>query len=136
MKLENLNNLETENMSDTTQLLRFITAGSVDDGKSTLIGRLLHDSKSIFEDQFTAISKTSERRGMGAVDLSLLTDEERMVQDTVGRFVDEKVLPIIGDCFDQGRFPKELIPEIAALGLLGATKARAQNGGSPVVPEA
>ena len=52
---------------------------------------------------------------------SLLTDEERMVQDTVGRFVDEKVLPIIGDCFDQGRFPKELIPEVANLGLLGAT---------------
>ena len=52
---------------------------------------------------------------------SLLTDEERMVQDTVGRFVDERVLPIIGDCFDQARFPKELIPEIAALGLLGAT---------------
>jgi glutaryl-CoA dehydrogenase len=52
---------------------------------------------------------------------SLLTDEERMVQDTVGRFVDEKVLPIIGDCFDQGRFPTELVPEIANLGLLGAT---------------
>ncbi len=52
---------------------------------------------------------------------SLLTDEERMVQDAVGRFVDEKVLPIIGDCFDQGRFPKELIPEIASLGLLGST---------------
>ncbi|MDE2306956.1 MAG: acyl-CoA dehydrogenase family protein, partial [Xanthomonadaceae bacterium] len=52
---------------------------------------------------------------------SLLTDEERMVQDTVRRFVDEKVLPIIGDCFDQARFPQELIPEIAGLGLLGAT---------------
>jgi glutaryl-CoA dehydrogenase len=52
---------------------------------------------------------------------SLLSDEERMVQDTVGRFVDEKVLPIIGDCFDQGRFPSELVPEIASLGLLGAT---------------
>ena len=52
---------------------------------------------------------------------SLLTDEERMVQDTVARFVDERVLPIIGDCFDQARFPKELIPEIASLGLLGAT---------------
>jgi sulfate adenylyltransferase subunit 1 len=46
----------------------------VDDGKSTLIGRLLHDSKSIFEDQLTAISHTSRRRGMEAVDLSLLTD--------------------------------------------------------------
>ena len=56
-------------MSNTTQLLRFITAGSVDDGKSTLIGRLLHDSKSIFEDQLSAITKTSERRGgMGATD--------------------------------------------------------------------
>ncbi|MDD3883664.1 MAG: sulfate adenylyltransferase subunit CysN [Gallionella sp.] len=61
-------------MNTNTQLLRFITAGSVDDGKSTLIGRLLHDSKSIFEDQFSAISKTSEKRGMAAVDLSLLTD--------------------------------------------------------------
>jgi sulfate adenylyltransferase subunit 1 len=61
-------------MNYESQLLRFITAGSVDDGKSTLIGRLLHDSKSIFEDQFSAISKTSEKRGMGAVDLSLLTD--------------------------------------------------------------
>lgn len=52
---------------------------------------------------------------------SLLSEEERAVQDTVARFTDERVLPIIGDCFDQGRFPKELIPEMAALGLLGAT---------------
>src|SRR5687768_376079 len=59
---------------DHSELLRFITAGSVDDGKSTLIGRLLHDSKSIFEDQLSAITHTSRRRGFGAVDLSLLTD--------------------------------------------------------------
>ena len=52
---------------------------------------------------------------------SLLTDEERMVQDTVARFTDERVLPIIGDCFDQARFPAELIPEMASMGLLGAT---------------
>lgn len=52
---------------------------------------------------------------------SLLSDEERAVQDAVARFTDEKVLPIIGDCFDQGRFPKELVPEIAAMGLLGST---------------
>ncbi|MBA3971207.1 MAG: bifunctional sulfate adenylyltransferase subunit 1/adenylylsulfate kinase, partial [Bacteroidetes bacterium] len=44
-------------------LLRFTTAGSVDDGKSTLIGRLLYDSKSIFEDQYEAIKATSEKRG-------------------------------------------------------------------------
>ncbi|MBS0576000.1 MAG: acyl-CoA dehydrogenase family protein [Proteobacteria bacterium] len=52
---------------------------------------------------------------------SLLSEEERAVQDTVARFTDEKVLPIIGDCFEQGRFPKELIPEIAGLGLLGSS---------------
>jgi len=52
---------------------------------------------------------------------ALLSEEERMVQDSVARFVDDKVLPIIGDCFDQARFPTELIPEIASLGLLGAT---------------
>lgn len=55
-------------------LLRFTTAGSVDDGKSTLIGRLLYDSKAIFEDQLEAIERTSEQRGKGYVDLSLLTD--------------------------------------------------------------
>ncbi|MEM6396094.1 MAG: sulfate adenylyltransferase subunit CysN [Bacteroidota bacterium] len=59
---------------DHTELLRFTTAGSVDDGKSTLIGRLLYDSKSIFEDQYEAISKTSEKRGETGVNLALLTD--------------------------------------------------------------
>ncbi|GAA5008177.1 acyl-CoA dehydrogenase family protein [Lysobacter lycopersici] len=52
---------------------------------------------------------------------SLLTEEERAVQDTVARFTDERVIPIIGDAFDQGRFPKELVPEIAELGLLGSS---------------
>ena len=56
------------------ELLRFSTAGSVDDGKSTLIGRLLYDSKSIFEDQYDAIKETSERRGEEGVNLALLTD--------------------------------------------------------------
>ena len=51
---------------------------------------------------------------------SLLSDEERMVQDTVARFTDEKVLPIIGECFDKAVFPKELIGELANLGLLGS----------------
>ena len=55
-------------------LLRFTTAGSVDDGKSTLIGRLLYDSKSIFEDQLEAIERTSVQRGDGYVNLALLTD--------------------------------------------------------------
>jgi len=56
------------------ELLRFTTAGSVDDGKSTLIGRLLYDSKAIFEDQMEAIELASERRGEAQVNLALLTD--------------------------------------------------------------
>lgn len=55
-------------------LLRFTTAGSVDDGKSTLIGRLLYDSKSIFEDQMEAIEKASQKKGEEHVNLALLTD--------------------------------------------------------------
>ncbi|MCP4120885.1 MAG: GTP-binding protein [Bacteroidetes bacterium] len=56
------------------ELLRFTTAGSVDDGKSTLIGRLLYDSKSIFEDQMAAVKESSERRGDDNLNLALLTD--------------------------------------------------------------
>ena len=56
------------------ELLRFTTAGSVDDGKSTLIGRLLYDSKSIFEDQLEAVEAASERLGNAEVNLALLTD--------------------------------------------------------------
>ncbi|HEU4641503.1 MAG TPA: acyl-CoA dehydrogenase family protein [Gemmatimonadaceae bacterium] len=51
---------------------------------------------------------------------SVLSEEERAVRDSVHRFVDERVLPIIGDCYVQGRFPKELIPELAELGVFGA----------------
>jgi bifunctional enzyme CysN/CysC len=57
-----------------TALLRIATAGSVDDGKSTLIGRLLYDSKAIFEDQLSAVEKTSHARGQDTPDLALLTD--------------------------------------------------------------
>lgn len=67
----------SENTTNTyldMQLLRFTTAGSVDDGKSTLIGRLLYDSKSIFEDQMDAVQNSSTKRGLDHVDLSLLTD--------------------------------------------------------------
>ena len=59
---------------NNNQLLRFTTAGSVDDGKSTLIGRLLYDSKSIFEDQLEAIESTSIKKGHDGVDLALFTD--------------------------------------------------------------
>jgi bifunctional enzyme CysN/CysC len=56
------------------ELLRFATAGSVDDGKSTLIGRLLYDSKSIFEDQLESVADASERMGLEGTNLALLTD--------------------------------------------------------------
>jgi sulfate adenylyltransferase large subunit len=57
-----------------TELLRFTTAGSVDDGKSTLIGRLLHDSKAVYEDQLASVKKSRVNRSSGPVDFSLLTD--------------------------------------------------------------
>ncbi|MFD5029894.1 sulfate adenylyltransferase subunit 1 [Streptomyces sp. NPDC058405] len=63
----------TERLSATT-LLRFATAGSVDDGKSTLVGRLLHDSKSVLTDQLEAVAHASRSRGQEAPDLALLTD--------------------------------------------------------------
>jgi sulfate adenylyltransferase subunit 1 len=58
----------------SNQLLRFTTAGNVDDGKSTLIGRLLYDSKSIFEDQLEAVTNTSQKKGFEGIDLALFTD--------------------------------------------------------------
>ncbi|HRE73420.1 MAG TPA: sulfate adenylyltransferase subunit CysN [Flavobacteriales bacterium] len=71
-----MNNLPTDNLSGylDMDLLRFTTAGSVDDGKSTLIGRLLYDSKSIFEDQMEAIERASQKKGEEHVNLALLTD--------------------------------------------------------------
>ena len=62
-----------ERTADTT-LFRFATAGSVDDGKSTLVGRLLHDSKSILADQLDSVTRTSAERGFGGIDFALLTD--------------------------------------------------------------
>ena len=72
MENSTINN-ETSSYLDM-ELLRFSTAGSVDDGKSTLIGRLLYDSKSIFVDQYEAIEETSRRKGDETVNLALLTD--------------------------------------------------------------
>ena len=70
MAISNKNKMEINN----NQLLRFTTAGSVDDGKSTLIGRLLYDSKSIFEDQLESITATSVKKGHEGVDMALFTD--------------------------------------------------------------
>jgi sulfate adenylyltransferase subunit 1 len=112
-------------MNNTTQLLRFITAGSVDDGKSTLIGRLLHDSKSIFEDQFLAISKTSEKRGMAAVDFSLLTDglqaerEQGITIDVAYRyFATPKRKFIIGDTPGHEQYTRNMVTAASTANLV------------------
>ncbi|MEO7622422.1 MAG: sulfate adenylyltransferase subunit CysN [Gallionella sp.] len=112
-------------MTNTTQLLRFITAGSVDDGKSTLIGRLLHDSKSIFEDQFSAISKTSEKRGMTAVDFSLLTDglqaerEQGITIDVAYRyFATPKRKFIIGDTPGHEQYTRNMVTAASTANLV------------------
>jgi sulfate adenylyltransferase subunit 1 len=112
-------------MDTNTQLLRFITAGSVDDGKSTLIGRLLHDSKSIFEDQLSAISKTSEKRGMGAVDLSLLTDglqaerEQGITIDVAYRyFATPKRKFIIGDTPGHEQYTRNMVTAASTANLV------------------
>src|SRR5688572_16841607 len=60
--------------NEQKELLRFSTAGSVDDGKSTLIGRLLYDSKGVYEDQLASVKKASATRSNGPIDFSLLTD--------------------------------------------------------------
>ena len=83
---------EPDNKYLDMDLLRFTTAGSVDDGKSTLIGRLLYDSKSIFEDQMEAIEKTSKSSGEEEVNLALLTDglkaerEQKITIDVAYRY--------------------------------------------------
>ena len=92
----NTNPEDTNAFSDAAylnmDLLRFTTAGSVDDGKSTLIGRLLYDSKSIFEDQMEAIEKTSQKTGEEGVNLALLTDglraerEQKITIDVAYRY--------------------------------------------------
>ncbi|MGY6217789.1 sulfate adenylyltransferase subunit 1 [Methylolobus aquaticus] len=103
-------------MSTHTGLLRFITAGSVDDGKSTLIGRLLYDSKSILADQLSAIEKTSERRGLTQVDLSLLTDgleaerEQGITIDVAYRyFATPKRKFIIGDAPGHEQYTRNMV---------------------------
>ena len=89
-----LDQIDTEQIhaSGQTELLRFTTAGSVDDGKSTLIGRLLYDTKSIFEDQIEAVEQASKTRGDEYVDLALFTDglraerEQKITIDVAYRY--------------------------------------------------
>jgi len=98
------------------EMLRFATVGSVDDGKSTLIGRLLYDSKSIFEDQLEHIEAVSQRRGQDFVDLALLTDglraerEQGITIDVAYRyFATPKRKFIIADCPGHTQYTRNMI---------------------------
>jgi len=99
-----------------TELLRFATAGSVDDGKSTLIGRLLHDAKSILADQLAHVKETSERRGDGELNLALLTDglraerEQGITIDVAYRsFQTAKRRFIIADCPGHEQYTRNMV---------------------------
>jgi sulfate adenylyltransferase large subunit len=101
----------------TLDLLRFTTAGSVDDGKSTLIGRLLYDSKQVFEDQLEHVAAASERRGgEGALDLALLTDglraerEQGITIDVAYRyFATARRRFIIADCPGHRQYTRNMV---------------------------
>src|SRR5258708_5085890 len=87
-----LGELERRPLGSDRGVLRFVTAGSVDDGKSTLIGRLLYDPRASLEDQLAAVERAAVRRGVGEIDLSLLTDrlgaerEQRLTIDVPYRY--------------------------------------------------
>jgi sulfate adenylyltransferase large subunit len=101
----------------TLDLLRFTTAGSVDDGKSTLIGRLLYDSKQVFEDQLEHVAQASLRRGgSGALDLALLTDglraerEQGITIDVAYRyFATARRRFIIADCPGHQQYTRNMV---------------------------
>jgi len=101
----------------TLDLLRFTTAGSVDDGKSTLIGRLLYDSKQVFEDQLEHVAQASERRGgEGALDLALLTDglraerEQGITIDVAYRYFATPARRfIIADCPGHQQYTRNMV---------------------------
>src|ERR1700689_4419431 len=101
----------------TLDLLRLTTAGSVDDGKSTLIGRLLYDSKQVFEDQLAHVAQASDRRGgEGTFDLALLTDglraerEQGITIDVAYRyFATAKRRFIIADCPGHRQYTRNMV---------------------------
>ncbi|MFO1350096.1 MAG: GTP-binding protein [Gammaproteobacteria bacterium] len=114
-------------------LLRFITCGSVDDGKSTLIGRLLYDSKSTYDDQLHAIRRSTERRGGAGIDLALLTDglsaerEQGITIDVAYRyFATPKRKFIIADCPGHEQYTRNMVTGAStaqlAIVLLDASK--------------
>lgn len=102
--------------NEAREILRFVTVGSVDDGKSTLIGRMLYDSKSIFLDQMDAVEKSSKNKGLAHVDLSLFTDglkderEQGITIDVAYRyFATPKRKFIIADCPGHIQYTRNMV---------------------------
>src|SRR5688500_8142447 len=127
-------------------MLRFNTAGSVDGGKSTLIGRLLYDTNSIFEDQMEAIESASERCGEEYVDVALLTDglsaerEQGITIDVAYRyFATPKRKFIIGDAPGHEQHTRNMVTaassDDAALVLVDATKLQWQDPKTELLPQ-
>lgn len=127
-------NTITEPFAQSQGLLRFITCGSVDDGKSTLIGRLLHDAKGVFADQLNAISKAKHKRTVGEqIDFSLLTDgleaerEQGITIDVAYRyFATPRRKFIIADCPGHEQYTRNMVTGAstahAAVLLIDATR--------------
>jgi len=139
-------------MSNTNQLedlgvLRFITAGSVDDGKSTLIGRLLYDSKAVLSDQLSALSRAKNKRTVGdEIDLSLLTDgleaerEQGITIDVAYRyFATAKRKFIIADTPGHEQYTRNMVTGAstahAAIILVDATRITVENGVTQLLPQ-
>jgi len=139
-------------MSTTHQLedlgvLRFITAGSVDDGKSTLIGRLLYDSKAVLSDQLSALSRAKNKRTVGdEIDLSLLTDgleaerEQGITIDVAYRyFATARRKFIIADTPGHEQYTRNMVTGAstahAAIILVDATRVTVENGVTQLLPQ-
>jgi sulfate adenylyltransferase subunit 1 len=128
-------------------VLRFITAGSVDDGKSTLIGRLLYDSKAVLSDQLSAISRAKNKRTAGGeIDLSLLTDgleaerEQGITIDVAYRyFATAKRKFIIADTPGHEQYTRNMVTGAstahAAIILVDATRVTFENGTATLLPQ-
>jgi sulfate adenylyltransferase subunit 1 len=128
-------------------VLRFITAGSVDDGKSTLIGRLLYDSKAVLSDQLSAISRAKNKRTAGdEIDLSLLTDgleaerEQGITIDVAYRyFATAKRKFIIADTPGHEQYTRNMVTGAstahAAIILIDATRVTFENGNAVLLPQ-
>lgn len=138
-------NTTTEQLSATT-LLRFATAGSVDDGKSTLVGRLLHDSKSVLTDQLEAVALASSNRGQEAPDLALLTDglraerEQGITIDVAYRyFATPRRRFILADTPGHVQYTRNMVTgastaELAVVWSTPATAWSSRPGGTPRWP--